>query len=465
MPALNVSRRDTIRQRLLPPRPGESSCRVTHCTLRTVNTPDGGDAVIERVDTANLQKRTFFESGKMCDQEGDNKEGAIMVNGARTSPSTDPTPSSINIHSISISSTELSPCETDTPTPPPVETSTPCETDSPTPPPASPTPCETDTPTPLPATSTPVSPTTPCETDTPTPPPASSTSSSPVSWIECVKEGTLNANSNILSNPSVEQINEAIQDIQDIQDHERVPTSTVNPDYIYILDLDPSIATKLKEDELSFAGVRMTLAYEARCMVLKVKPHIQHDQMIWLFGLHFTHELEAMGLFVQNGDWIVRGAGAVFGDGSVKEPDFSFYPHNILQADGGGMRHPTMTLEVGVSESYQQLQSDCQWWHANTSGRCAQIFLIKITRRPVWRVDFEVWRSVSEARPGRKTRSSSKSVFCKSQHAYCQYGAVYGSPLTLDFELLMGRPPVPPREHDIVFDSTQLALIAREVVV
>jgi hypothetical protein len=32
------------------------------------------------------------------------------------------------------------PCETDTPTPPPVETSTPCETDTPTPPPASSTP-------------------------------------------------------------------------------------------------------------------------------------------------------------------------------------------------------------------------------------------------------------------------------------------------------------------------------------
>jgi hypothetical protein len=52
----------------------------------------------------------------------------------------------------------------------------------------------------------------------------------------------------------------------------------------------------------------------------------ESDQMALVFGLHITHELEEMSLFVENGDWIGRGAGEVFGATSVKEPDYSFYP-------------------------------------------------------------------------------------------------------------------------------------------
>lgn len=280
----------------------------------------------------------------------------------------------------------------------------------------------------------------------------------PVSWIECVREATLRANRNVLVNPSIEHINTVIKSIQNSD-----PSSAFKSDYIYVLDIHPDIIARLKEDDLSFGGTRMTLDYKARCMALRVMPHIQHDQMIWLFNLHLTHQLEEMGLFTGKGDWVGRGSGRVIGDGSMKEPDFSFYPDNILKADGGGIKHPTMTLEIGVSECYRQLQADCQWWPSNTSGRCAQVFLIKATHQPAWKVDFEVWQFVQNARPGSQTRSCPGSVLQKTQHAYCQDGIVHGAPLTLNFELLMGRPPTAPGEQDVIFDSTQLALIAREV--
>lgn len=76
-----------------------------------------------------------------------------------------------------------------------------------------------------------------------------------------------------------------------------LPTSTANPDYIYVLNLDASTVRQLKENDLSFRGARMTLDYEERCMVLKVMPYIQHEQIASLFSLHITHELEAMAVF------------------------------------------------------------------------------------------------------------------------------------------------------------------------
>ncbi|OQD60649.1 hypothetical protein PENPOL_c021G02804 [Penicillium polonicum] len=127
------------------------------------------------------------------------------------------------------------------------------------------------------------------------------------------------------------------------------------------------------------------------------------------------------------------------------------------------MKNPTITLEVGVSESYRQLQGDSQWWGSNTSGRCSQVFLIKARRRPVWRVDFEVWKHVPNPSLGPRTRSRPDTIFKSCLHAYLENRVVHGAPLTLDFEMMMGRPATAPKERDIVFSSTKHSLIGTEV--
>lgn len=98
---------------------------------------------------------------------------------------------------------------------------------------------------------------------------------------------------------------------------------------------------------------------------------------------------------------------------------------------------------------FPQIQGDVQWWGENTSGRCSQVFVIKVTRQPVWRVDFEIWKDVPNP--------------SSCQHAYLTNGVVHGSPLTLDFELMMSRPPTASQERDITFSAANLAVIGTEV--
>ncbi|KAJ5793511.1 hypothetical protein N7457_000110 [Penicillium paradoxum] len=286
-----------------------------------------------------------------------------------------------------------------------------------------------------------------------------SSASSPESWADCFKQATLDTKSNTLINPSVQLIKKAIQSIQDAQ----VPSSTMNPNYLYVRNLDANIVSQILGEELSFHGVRMTLDHRQHQMILKIMPYVQLEQIASFFALHITHEMEKMGLFMEQGDWIARGSGRVFGVSSIKEPDYSFYPDNVFDSKGGGMKYPTLTLEVGVSESYRQLQGDSQWWAANTSGRCSQVFLIKVRRRPVWRVDFEVWRRVPNPLSGPRTRARPETVFQPCQHAFLENGVVHGAPLILDFEMMMGRPPTGSRERDIVFGSANLTLIGTEV--
>ncbi|KAJ5459352.1 hypothetical protein N7530_011296 [Penicillium desertorum] len=86
-----------------------------------------------------------------------------------------------------------------------------------------------------------------------------------------------------------------------------------------------------------------------------------------------------------------------------------------------------MTLEVGVSESYRQLQADSQLWGANTSGWCSQVFLIIVRGRPVWRVDFEVWQHVPNPTLSPRTRACPNTVFKSCQHAYLENDVVHGA--------------------------------------
>ncbi|KAJ5413291.1 hypothetical protein N7465_005596 [Penicillium sp. CMV-2018d] len=98
-----------------------------------------------------------------------------------------------------------------------------------------------------------------------------------------------------------------------------------------------------------------------------------------------------------------------------------------------------------------------------TSGRCSQVLLIKVRRRPVWRVDFEVWKNVPNPSLGPRPRACPDTVFKSCQHAYPENDVVHGAPLTLDFEMMMGRPATAPKERDIAFSSTKLALIGTQV--
>lgn len=73
----------------------------------------------------------------------------------------------------------------------------------------------------------------------------------------------------------------------------------------------------------------------------------------------------------------------------------------------------------------------------------------------------EVWFEVDNPRPGPNTREHPAKIMQYTQRAYFENFVVYGGPLTLDFEVLMRRPPNS-HKANVVLDDHDLFCICAE---
>lgn len=272
-----------------------------------------------------------------------------------------------------------------------------------------------------------------------------------------VEETTDEAGNTVtLVRPSLTELSQTIERIKDTG---APNTSKQRISYLLAKDLDEKTFDRIWLEQNLFRAVTATLWKEPRTVLYRIMPNLQHEGMIARFRSRLLQPLMEMGLSDLRKDFASFGSARVYGHGTAKEPDYSFYPAGSLNP--GSTRGPSLVLEVGVSDSYHRLLQDAHWWYSNSPIRPNLVVLIHAAMSPKFSVCMEVWTD-THVNNRYSTRSSTSSRLERSQQVRVEDNVVYGGPLRLDFELLMRRPPNSPVERDVVMSDEMLLFIAEQ---
>ncbi|KAJ5863602.1 uncharacterized protein N7529_005518 [Penicillium soppii] len=175
----------------------------------------------------------------------------------------------------------------------------------------------------------------------------------------------------------------------------------------------------------------------------------KHSQAIEAFGYAIMDQLSRMGLrsIVETFSGTAIKAGA-----SGKQGDHGWSP---LRPPCGYPHHPTVVLEVAVSETKAKLERDVLFWLDPERGNANIAITLKVNRKkPVitiqkWEWLYESPRSTQEIIIAEDTTGENITV---SKH-----------PLVIPFHLLMRRQASTPVESDITIEMADLKEIAQRI--
>ncbi|KAJ5774540.1 hypothetical protein N7457_009436 [Penicillium paradoxum] len=240
-----------------------------------------------------------------------------------------------------------------------------------------------------------------------------------------------------------------------IREQQNLPIKVIK--YLRFTNVPPTIA-----EEFSSSSARHMFSYDTRSMIIKL--------------VTGAHDTASRGLLCEVRD-VVRdmglgrsirpvGSKRVRGMSSSKEADESWVPTQPIP--GRDAKWPTVVVEVGVSESYQKLKADAEWWFTNSKGDVKLVIIVSVNRKAP-DIKFEtifldtVVSSLRSQRPRyvltiRQSITTSRDAN-KSNSQITIRPAV---PLTIGFEELFCRQLVPP-EHNIEISPDQLADISSDV--
>ena len=211
---------------------------------------------------------------------------------------------------------------------------------------------------------------------------------------------------------------------------------------------------------------RMSHDTDDDLLVIKLIPAAEHENAHITLGIDLVLALVGMGL--PRHCIYALGGTRFHGRNSSKEADSAFKPISRTQKTDW----PIIVFESGLSESLTRLRHDAQWWLTNSGGDVNIIVIISITPA-VKRLRFEKWclrpaagnipatREDPNPNPLVPTRVQEITVI---QNPAAQPGpappyAVTGAPLTLEFQDILLRAPVPP-EGNVVFTIADLSRFA-----
>ncbi|KAK2731429.1 hypothetical protein FQN55_004687 [Onygenales sp. PD_40] len=233
--------------------------------------------------------------------------------------------------------------------------------------------------------------------------------------------------------------------------------NATTPDlYILFHHVSPERAVDIWNRSISLVS-RSRLAYDAVSNVLIVKLVSRpHEHATHRIDLRIKEEVSSMGL---RNELQYTGASRVSTDRSEKEPDGSYLPMTLPQ--GRTDKWPSVVIETAYSELASKLRADAAWWLLASDGDVRLVIAVNVSpRRP--RIVTELWESVlvDNRRGGRSRRPQSlQSITVELQNNL----PVSSGPLTIPFDRLFLRPPVPPQEHDLIFPPPELETIASVV--
>ncbi|GIK00283.1 hypothetical protein Aspvir_004303 [Aspergillus viridinutans] len=203
--------------------------------------------------------------------------------------------------------------------------------------------------------------------------------------------------------------------------------------------------------------VRLTYFPDIETLIVKV-PSREHEIAHTNIGQYITRKVDRMNIpFVE---FLALGATKHTGPTSSSKECDSSWTNTVLRPRGW----PYMVIEAGVSESMPRLRADAAWWFVNSNGAVKVVLLIRVdaqrkmlTIEKYDRTRGPATRSNPQG-PWRPRKLTTVTINQQVNPATIQVDGRNATPrpLTLEFELVFGRPPNPPLERDITFTNTEL---------
>ncbi|PLB40007.1 uncharacterized protein BDW47DRAFT_102084 [Aspergillus candidus] len=222
--------------------------------------------------------------------------------------------------------------------------------------------------------------------------------------------------------------------------------------YLLFTNVPPTIA-----ERLSSSATRQMFSYDTQSMIIKL--------------LTSVHEIASRGLFfgVQKAVYDMSlhrsidalGSTRIRGASSSKQADESWAP--VQSVPGRDAKWPTVAVEVGVSQSYQKLKADAEWWLTNSRGDVKLVIIVSINQdAPSIKFQTVFSHVVSSARHQRLRYVPTIRQSITTSRCGAQITTSPEVPLIIEFEELFCRQPVQP-EHNIEISSDQLRDISSDV--
>jgi hypothetical protein len=266
--------------------------------------------------------------------------------------------------------------------------------------------------------------------------------------------------------------------------------------YLVVKNIDNLTFEELeKESNRAKLGVpgRFTYWYDYHVLIIKI-PTGPHEKSHLVLGRNIMFKTLSMGMseyaLEPIGSTRFRGTSNMLT--SSKEGDSAYMPSLIRRDDW-----PTLVIEAGYSESLTKLRADARWWIDNSHGKVKIVILIHVrpankqlsfekwyaeplssiypnriftrgtpgtTLVPVLRQELTVVQNptpqqgpIAQASPGQQVATVQPPTD-PSGKIWAHYDVV-GAPLTLPFNKIFLRAPVPP-EQDFDISALDLAQCA-----
>ncbi|EEA25660.1 hypothetical protein TMatcc_006114 [Talaromyces marneffei ATCC 18224] len=139
-----------------------------------------------------------------------------------------------------------------------------------------------------------------------------------------------------------------------------------------------------------------------------------------------------------------------------KEPDQSYRPFRLPK--GRSHKWPSLTVEVGFSESRTKLANDARWWLTESAGDVKDVITIYI-RKVTKEITIENWNLVPGPNGPMFPRVTYRTVLSQKRDSD-DVKISNEVPMTIPFENLFLRPAEGPIERDVKFEKDDLKHIA-----
>lgn len=146
------------------------------------------------------------------------------------------------------------------------------------------------------------------------------------------------------------------------------------PQYIAVLGVTRDVLSQI--DQNRFKLPRMRLYHDASFERLIIKfVGSRHEIVVREFTAEFMEHCQAIGITRYDLYTIGPGRKASVDTNRSKEPDEAFRPKNTRTYEAC---YPTLCIEVGRSESLNQLRNDARFWLTHTDRQVRVVILIHI---------------------------------------------------------------------------------------
>ncbi|OOF95831.1 hypothetical protein ASPCADRAFT_405533 [Aspergillus carbonarius ITEM 5010] len=217
--------------------------------------------------------------------------------------------------------------------------------------------------------------------------------------------------------------------------------------YISYKHVSPQKFTWIDEhrDQLE-CKVRFAYYPDISTMIIKI-PTREHEITHTNIGETVTIQIRNMG--IPRDEYLALGATIYVGPTASKKESDAAWINPTLRPKHDDW--PFLVMEVGVSESLSRLRQDVAWWISNSRGQVRIVLLIQVTRSSK-RIVLEKYIPKEAVYPRTRARAALPPVYVPDlvSTTTVNHGVsppvVTGGRMVLEFEKVIGRPPIAPEE-------------------